>query len=102
MIRRIHQAESQLRTKAIKDTDYDELFGEFYAMRGEASFRLADDPVDGERYYYASAPVSTGEWMVVIRKSEAAVTCADRGQRSRGSSHWWPSGSRWLSCFLCW
>ena len=66
-------AESQLRTKAIKDTDYDELFGEFYAMRGEASFRLADDPVDGERYYYASAPVSTGEWMVVIRKSEAAV-----------------------------
>ncbi|MDG2049905.1 MAG: response regulator [Myxococcota bacterium] len=65
--------ESQLRTKAIKDTDYDELFGALYAMRGEASFRLAEDPVDGQRYYYASAPVSTGEWMVVIRKSEAAV-----------------------------
>ena len=62
-----------LRTKAIEDTDYDELFGDLYAKRGEPSFRLSQDPVDDQRYYYASAPIATGEWMVVIRKSEAAV-----------------------------
>jgi signal transduction histidine kinase/DNA-binding response OmpR family regulator len=72
--------EDQLRTKDIADTRYKEIFGELYEKRREPSFRLSEDPRDQERYYYASAPISTGEWMVVIRKLESAVTAPIRAQ----------------------
>ena len=66
-------SKQQLRTKSIEITEYDELFGEFYRNNDKPSFRLAVDPLDNKRYYYASAPVLTGQWMVIIRKSEASV-----------------------------
>ena len=66
-------SKEQLRTKSIEITEYDELFGEFYQNNSKPSFSLAVDPLDDKRYYYASAPVLTGQWMVVIRKSEATV-----------------------------
>ena len=31
------------------------------------------DPNDNETHYYASAPVPTGEWLVIIRESEAKI-----------------------------
>jgi signal transduction histidine kinase/DNA-binding response OmpR family regulator/HPt (histidine-containing phosphotransfer) domain-containing protein/HAMP domain-containing protein len=62
-----------LRTKAIKTTDYRELFGKLYDQRDRASFVLAVDPIDGEEYYFASSPVPTGNWLLVIRKSEQSV-----------------------------
>jgi signal transduction histidine kinase/DNA-binding response OmpR family regulator len=66
-------AEQMLGTRSIQDTPYRVLFQAFYADRHERHFELSADPVDGKRYYYASAPVPTGEWMVVVRKSEADV-----------------------------
>ena len=62
-----------LRTKPIESTDYRDLFGKFYDRRDRASFELAVDPLDGERYYFASSPVPTGDWLLVIRKSEQDV-----------------------------
>ncbi len=63
-----------LRTRDVADTAYAGLFGPMVETRSERSFQLADDPVDGRRRYYASAPVPTGEWMVVISKLESVVT----------------------------
>jgi signal transduction histidine kinase/CheY-like chemotaxis protein/HPt (histidine-containing phosphotransfer) domain-containing protein/HAMP domain-containing protein len=62
-----------LRTKPIKSTDYSQLFGRLYDRRDRATFELAEDPIDGERYYFASSPVPTGDWLLVIRKSEQDV-----------------------------
>jgi len=72
--------EDQLRTRDIVDTRYKGIFGALYEKRGEPSFQLSEDPRDHERYYYASAPIPTGEWMVVIRKLESAVTAPIRVQ----------------------
>nr|MBC8340989.1 response regulator [Pseudomonadota bacterium] len=72
--------EGQLRTRDIADTRYKGIFGALYEKRDEPSFRLSEDPHDQERYYYASAPIPTGEWMVVIRKLESAVTAPIRAQ----------------------
>lgn len=66
-------SKQQLRTKSIEITKYNKLFGEFYQNNDKPAFKLAVDPLDDKRYYYASAPVLTGQWMVVIRKSEASV-----------------------------
>lgn len=63
----------KLLAKSIKNTQYSNLFGAFYEKNTAPSFKLALDPLDDQRYYYASAPVLTGQWMVVIRKSEASV-----------------------------
>ena len=62
-----------LRTRDVADTEYAGLFGPMLEKRRERSFRLAEDPLDGRRRYYASAPVPTGEWMVVISKTETDV-----------------------------
>jgi signal transduction histidine kinase/CheY-like chemotaxis protein/HPt (histidine-containing phosphotransfer) domain-containing protein/HAMP domain-containing protein len=63
----------RLRTKSIKETEYRELFGKFYDHRSQSSFELAVDPIDGQRYYFASSPVPTGNWLLVIRKAERDV-----------------------------
>jgi len=65
--------EAALRTRAVTDTDYAGLLGPLHEKRDRHSFLLAEDPVDGERYYYASAPVPTGGWLVVLRKPESDV-----------------------------
>jgi signal transduction histidine kinase/CheY-like chemotaxis protein len=65
--------EPLLRTRAIAETPYDERFGPLYERREEKTFVLATDPVDGERHYYVSASIPTGEWMLVLRKDEASV-----------------------------
>ncbi len=62
-----------LRTRTVSESPYAELFGPFLERRSRESFELAADPLDGKRHYYASAPVRTGEWTVVIRKAESAV-----------------------------
>ncbi len=61
------------RTKEIKDTPYKEIASAFHANRQEARFTAAVDPVDGQPCYFASAPVPTGEWMVLVKFPEAAV-----------------------------
>ncbi len=64
-----------LRTNHIKDTDYRDLFTPLYDNRKKTNSIAAIDPNETEasRYYYTTAPVPTGEWLVVVRESEAAV-----------------------------
>ena len=63
----------QLKTRAIHETLYEPLFAEFYTQRSENAFKRTTDPFDHQRYYYSSAPVATGEWLVVLRKPESEI-----------------------------
>lgn len=63
----------ELRTKAIEDTPYRNLFGLFFDTKSEKQLRLATDPIDQEKYYFASSPIPTGEWLLITRKSERAI-----------------------------
>jgi signal transduction histidine kinase/DNA-binding response OmpR family regulator len=65
--------EPLLRTRLIDETVYAELFGPLYRNRAKPGFELAVDPLSGRRRYYSSAPIATGDWMVVLSRSEAAV-----------------------------
>jgi hypothetical protein len=90
-----------LRTKEIDETAYAELFGPLYRDRAEAGFELSIDPLHGERHYFASAPIATGDWMVVLSRSEAVVTAPIRekmipiavivaaGLLAVGTLSWW-------------
>ncbi|MFC1763861.1 response regulator [Planctomycetota bacterium] len=64
-----------LRTQEIKDTDYRDIFTPFYENRTERQSTIAVEPDHEEegRYYYNTAPVPTGEWLVVVRQSEAVL-----------------------------
>lgn len=61
------------RTREIRETPYADIIGRFFANRDRPEYALEVDPVDGRRFYFASAPVPTGEWLVVVRSPEEAV-----------------------------
>ena len=63
----------QLVTNAIDDTDYRDLFGKYYHKKDHHILELAEDPLDHQNYYFGTAAVKTGEWLVIVRKSEEAV-----------------------------
>ncbi len=63
----------QLKTKKISETAYSGLFNPFYNQRSQSRLELAADPVDSNNYYFASQAVPTGEWMLILRESEAQV-----------------------------
>lgn len=65
--------EQELVTRGIDSTLYADLFGNLLADRTAAGLALDEDPADGRPYYYATQPVPTGEWTVVVRKLEADV-----------------------------
>jgi methyl-accepting chemotaxis protein len=60
-------------TKNVKSTPYAGLFGGFYRQHNSSSFELTSDPVDQDSYYFASAPITTGQWLLVLRESETQV-----------------------------
>ncbi len=62
-----------LRTRPVSDTPYASVMAAGLGNRAETQLALLDDPVDFERYYFASAPVRTGDWLVMIRLSEDVV-----------------------------
>jgi two-component system NtrC family sensor kinase len=62
-----------LRTNSIEETDYRDLFARYYSGRARSVAQLATDPIDGERYYFTTAPIPTGDWMIVVRKAEREV-----------------------------
>ena len=63
-----------LETKGIQETPYRDLFTPLFDNRREQDLVLSADPLDERNnYYYASAPVPTGDWVVVIRKAESEV-----------------------------
>jgi signal transduction histidine kinase/CheY-like chemotaxis protein/HAMP domain-containing protein len=63
-----------LETRGIQETPYRDLFTPLFDNRHENNLVLSADPIDEQNnYYYASAPVPTGDWLVVIRKAESEV-----------------------------
>jgi len=63
--------QDELITKEVKNTIYAQVFDAFLKDFKKPSFELATDPADGDKYYFASAPIPTGTWMVILRKLEA-------------------------------
>ncbi len=65
--------ESMLKTREIVDTPYRQLFGAFYKNNKEQLQTIAADPFSNTNHYYVSAAIPTGEWLVILRRSEEAV-----------------------------
>ena len=65
--------QKQLITRKVKESAYSSLFAAFLQNRTSA-YQLAEDPIDHSNYYYASASVPTGDWLVVLRKPETSIT----------------------------
>lgn len=62
----------QLKTRSIEDTPYADIFDIVELSMSNAVIE-AVDPVNGQRTFFATAPVRTGGWTVVLARSEAAV-----------------------------
>ncbi len=67
-----------LRTHPVTETPYSELLGDLHQSGGRSTLQLSTDPTDGQSYYFASAPVSTGNWTVVTRRAESALLTSIR------------------------
>ncbi len=67
-----------LRTYPVDETPYSELLGRLHQSEDRSILQLSADPTDGENYYFASAPVSTGNWTVVIRQAESYLLTSIR------------------------
>jgi len=63
----------QLITKAISDTAYKPLFGKYYEDMNSDLLELVEDPLDHQNYFFVTASVPTGQWGVIVRKSEEAI-----------------------------
>ena len=70
--------QDELITKEVKNTIYAQVFDAFLKDFKKPSFELATDPADGDKYYFAAAPIPTGTWMVILRKLEADITAPIR------------------------
>jgi len=64
---------SSLQTKKVSETLYAKLMGSLISKREQIQVKLAVDPQDEEPYYFASAQVNTGQWLIVLRESEQQV-----------------------------
>ncbi len=69
----------ELRTLEIAATPYRKLFGRLHEQRGPTRIEAAVDPTLDERCYFAAAAVPTGDWLVVVRKTEASVLAPIQG-----------------------
>ncbi|MGA1236580.1 MAG: response regulator [Limisphaerales bacterium] len=65
--------ELNLRTKAIRDTPYKDLFEPFYQNRQSQIFAAWNDPFTDTPHFYATCEVPTGNWLVVLREAEDDV-----------------------------
>jgi len=66
-------AQGDLRTRPLTETPYAGLLGPLHQTRAKPQRILAEDPVVKGKYYFASAPIPTGEWQVIIRESQAVI-----------------------------
>lgn len=64
---------SELITKAIMDTDYASLAKKLKSRVHTTEVIAASDPFDFETYYFAQTQVNTGDWTVIVRRSEADI-----------------------------
>ncbi|MFT5366961.1 MAG: two-component system sensor histidine kinase/response regulator [Candidatus Latescibacterota bacterium] len=71
------EQQADLITKVVIETNYGEVFKSLLESK-DPSIKLDPDPIDGSRYYFASAPIPTGSWTVVLRKSESSIVAPIR------------------------
>jgi methyl-accepting chemotaxis protein len=62
-----------LRTQDIEETAYRDIFTPLYKSRAVRHSLVGNDPQDDENYYFTTAPVPTGDWLVILRQSEDSV-----------------------------
>ncbi|MEA3411748.1 MAG: response regulator [Pseudomonadota bacterium] len=75
-----------LKTRAIRETPYRDIFSGLNADRDLQQMILGPDPFDAETdYYFVSAPVDTGDWLVVIRQSEDVIAAPIRAAVMRSA-----------------
>jgi methyl-accepting chemotaxis protein len=65
--------EGLLKTQEVDATDYAELFGSLLSVRRRVKLVLDQDPVDGQTYYFAAAPVRSAGWTLILREPEAEI-----------------------------
>jgi methyl-accepting chemotaxis protein len=66
-------SEGILKTREVDDTQYAELFADLQGVGRRTRLKHELDPVDGQRYYFAAASISSGDWTLVLRESEANI-----------------------------
>lgn len=64
--------DASMKTKPIAQTEYRDILAQASGDRA-ASYDLQVDPLDGKEYYFASAPVETGDWTLVARVPKSLV-----------------------------
>ena len=63
-----------LQTKPMNETPYKDILHSFYHNKtGRPNVGLLTDPVDGKQYFYGGVPITTGDWTLVMRVSEAEI-----------------------------
>jgi PAS domain S-box-containing protein len=67
-----------LRTFPVAETPYAQLLGTLHESEDRSSLQLGTDPIDRKDYYFASAPVETGHWTVVLRRAESDLVVSMR------------------------
>src|SRR5262245_21813333 len=73
-------APRSLRTRRTAATHYRDLFKRFYSQRETGQLERARDPISGQRCYFASSPVLTGSWLVIVREPESTVLAPVRAE----------------------
>jgi methyl-accepting chemotaxis protein len=66
-------ARPELRTKRLEDTPYGTLLHDLYVGETGELLEVTDDPIGGERRYYAGTRVPTGDWTVVLTVAESEL-----------------------------
>ena len=62
----------QLKTRAIEETPYESIF-DVVTLSTSAEVLEAIDPTNGKETFFATAPVKTGNWTVVLARTQEAV-----------------------------
>jgi len=70
--------DESLRTRPIEDTPYAAILEPIYARGGGAGLEQHVDPVRGGTSYFASAPIPTGHWTLVMSVSRAEIVAPIR------------------------
>ncbi len=65
-----------LQARGLAETPYGEIMGPFYARNDETGMVLADDPLTGQPSYFASAPIPTGQWLLIVRQNQDVALAA--------------------------
>ncbi len=60
-------------TKSLYKTPYKKLFSRYYKNGSDNILDLVEDPLDNQNYYFVTSSVPTGNWTVILRKSEESV-----------------------------